>query len=271
LIGELSWAVAPLTAPFTQLHFRFLAIYDYESYGKWRNISSLITEEAVKRLAPECGTIRNSVEFQSCSDEDRPRGKPEAPIRNIRIRSNDDEAMYLPAMKVISETQPKYSKLPERFNKTTPPAEVTFNNIDTVNLVDKLLNEITTKQQLLEELQHTFVVYLCALSVDSLAHWRQIVSLLCNSERAVEKHKPFYRTFVNVIMHQLPEIPIEFIEQSNSNTIYIDLKTLLRNLLINNAADIASTLQRHLKDHMAWTFEDLLEEDPEDLPQIVET
>lgn len=252
-------------------YFRFLAIYDYENLNQWRNLTNMLTEEAIQRLSPECGIIRNSIEFRSCPDKDRPRGKPEAPIRNIRIRSNEDEAMYLPQLEVIGETQPRYSKLPEKFTKTTPPSEVTFNNIDTVNLVDKLLNEVTNKSQLLEELQHSFIVYLCGLSVDALAHWRQILSLLCNSERSVEKDKNFYKSFVNIIKYQIPEIPIEFIEQNSSNTIYLDIKNLLRNLSVNNCTDLIESIQVHLKNFIGWTFEDFLEEDAEDMPQIVET
>lgn len=248
-----------------------MAIYDYENFNKWKNLTNFLTEEAIQRLSPECGIIKNSVEFKSCPDKDRPRGKPEAPIRNIKIRSTDDEAMYLPNMEVIAETQPKYSKLPEKFSKSMAPADVTFNNIDTVNLVDKLLSESTNKLQLLEELQHSFIVYLCGLSVDSLAHWRQILSLLCNSEKSVEKDKQFFKSFANAIKHQIPEIPVEFIEQSSTNTIYMDIKNLLRNLAVNNCTDVSDSLQSHLKSFIGWTFEDFLEEDPEDLPQVVET
>ncbi|CRK95103.1 CLUMA_CG008581, isoform A [Clunio marinus] len=249
---------------------RFLAMYEYENLNKWKQLTNMLSEEAIKRLSPESGMIRNSIEFKSCPDKDRPRGKPEAPIRNIKIRSNEDEAMYLPNLEIITETQPKYSKLPERFTKTTPPADVTFNNIDTVNLVEKLFNEITSKTQLLEELQHSFIVYFCGFSVDSLSHWRQIVSLLCNSERSVEKDKNFYKSFVNIIKHQIPEIPVEFIEQNSSNTIYQDVRNLLRNLVVNNCAELSDNLQMHLKNYIGWTFEDFLEDDPEDLPQIVE-
>lgn len=246
-------------------------MYEYENLHKWKNLTGLLTEEAVARLSPDTGMIRNEIEFKSTPDKDRPRGKPEAPIRNIRIKTGDDEAMYLPNMEVISGTQPKYSKLPERFTRTTSPADVTFNNIDTVNLVDKLLTEITTKSQLLEELQLCFIVYLCGLSIDSLAHWRNILSLLCNSERSVEKDKNFYKTFVNIIKFQIPEIPIEFIEQNSSNTIYLDVKNLLKNLVANNCVELSNNLQAHLNNSIGWTFEDLLDEDPEDLPQIVET
>lgn len=251
--------------------FRFLAMYEYENLTKWKNLTGLLTEEAVARLSPGSGVIRNEVEFKSCPDKDRPRGKPETPIRNIRIRTGDDEAMYLPSMEVVPGSQPKYSKLPERFSKSTSPSDVTLNNIDTVKLVDKLVTEVTTKSYLLEELQFTFVLYLCGLSIDSLAHWRNILSLLCNSEQSVEKDKRFYKSFVNVIKHQVTEIPIEFIEQNSTNTIYLDIRNLLRNLIANNCSDVSNSLQEHLKNSIGWTYEDLLEEDPEDLPQIVET
>jgi AAR2 protein len=241
-------------------------MYEFENITRWKNLTNLINEDVVKRLSPSSGIIRNSVEFKSCEDKD----KPETPIRNVKIRSNDDEAMYLPQMEVIAESQPKFTKLPERYNRNSSPAEKTLNNIDTINLIDKIFNEITPKQQLLEELQFSFIIYLCALSVDSLAHWRQILSLLCNSETAVEKHKLFYKQLVTVIKHQIPEIPIEFIEQCTSNTIYLDLKNLLKNLMVNNCLDIAISLQKHLDETIAWTFDDLLEEDPEDQPQIVD-
>lgn len=258
------------TQTFIDDFIRFLAIYDYENLNKWRNLTNHLTEEAVERLSPACGVIRNQVEFRSCPDKDRPRGKPETPIRNIKIRSLDDESMYLPNLEVIPETQPNYSKLPERITKSTAPSDVTFNNIDTVNLIEKLLNEVTTKSELLEELQHTFIVYLCGLSVDSLAHWRQILSLLCNSETYVERDVNFYKSFVNIIKYQIPEIPVEFIEQGPSNTIYGDIKNLLRNLVLNGCTETSESLQAHLKTFIGWTFEDILDEDPEDLPVIVE-
>lgn len=253
------------------ISFRFLAIYEYENINRWKNLTNLISEEVVKRVSPTSGIIRNCVEFKSCPDKDRPRGKPETPIRNVKIRTNDDEEMYLPQMEVISESQPNYTKLPERYNKNSSPAEKTFNNIDTINLIEKIFNEITPKKHLLEEIQCSFIIYLCALSIESLAHWRQILSLLCNSESAVEKHKLFYKQFVGIIKYQVPEIPLEFIEQNMSNTIYMDIKSLLRNLISNNCHDIAEPLQRHLEETIAWTFEDIMEEDPEDMPQIVET
>lgn len=246
-------------------------MYEYENITRWKNLTNFITEDVITRLSPTSGIIRNAVEFKSCPDKDRPRGKPETPIRNIKIRSNDDEEMYLPQMEVITESQPKFTKLPERYNKNSSPAEKTFNNIDTINLIENLFTETMPKQHILEELQCSFIIYLCALSVDSLSHWRQILSLLCNSERAVEKHKSFYKQFVSIIKYQIPEIPIEFIEQSTSNTIYLDVKSLLRNLMLNNCPDMAISLQKHLDDTIAWTFDDILEEDPDDLPQIVET
>lgn len=246
-------------------------MYEYENINRWKNLTNLINEDVVKRISPSSGIIRNSVEFRSLPDKDRPRGKPETPIRNVKIRSACDEDKYLPQMEVISESQPNFTKLPERYNKNSSPAEKTLNNIDTVNLIDKIFTDITPKQHLLEEIQCSFIIYLCALSIDSLAHWRQILSLLCNSEAAVEKHKLFYKQFVSIIKYQIPEIPLEFIEQNTSNTVYMDIKNLLRNLIVNNCQDIADILQKHLDETIGWIFHDILDEDPDDMPQIVDT
>lgn len=253
-------------------YFRYLALYDYEKFNKWKSLTNHITEEAVKRLNPECGVIRHSEEFLPCTDEDRPRGSSLTPIRNIKIKSNEDEEMYLPAMHVISGTQPNYIKLPEKFNKSMAPSEITFNNIDTINLIDRLFNELSTESQLLEELQHSFVVYLCSLNIDALAHWRKILSLLSNSDIAVGKYRNFYKSLVNVIKFQIPEIPIEFIEQSSTNTIYLDMQSLLRNLSSNDCLDLSANLRIHLDREIGWTFNENLDEDedPENQPVVVE-
>lgn len=250
--------------------FRFLAIYDYEHLGRWKNLTNLLSEEALKFFSPDCGIIRSAVEYKSLTNNERQKGRTsDSSIRNVKIRRVEDEEMYLPQMEVINDAIPKYSKLPERYNKNSPSA-TTINNIDTINLIETLLDEISSENRLLEEIQFCFIMYLCGLSVESLAHWRQIISLICNSEKAVEKYQCFYKQFIKVIQYQIPEIPIEFIEQSSTNTIYLDVKCLLRNLLINDCKDISDVLQKHLNETISWTFEDLLEEDPEDLPQIVE-
>lgn len=250
--------------------FRFLAPYDFQNLQKWINLSGFLKESTILKISPEGGIIRNTAEFLSCPDAERPRGKPSSSLRTIKIKSAEDENKYLPDLKIIAGTTPTYTKLPERFTKDTPPAEVTFNNIDTVNLVDQLLSIFPNENEFLEEIQYSFLMYMCGLSVDSLAHWRKILSLLANSDKAVGKYKSFYKKFVNILKHQLPEIPVEFIEQSRTNTIYMDLRNLLINLWSNNLGNEASDMKNHIEKYMTWIFDDLSEEDPEDLPQIVD-
>lgn len=216
--------------------------------------------------------MKNTAEFLSCSDAERPRGAPSSSsIRTIKIKTASDETKYLPDLKVIEGTMPNYTKIPEKYTKDTTPAEITFNNVDTINLISQVLTSLSSEDLFLEEVQYSFISYLCGLSIDSLTHWRKILSLFCNSLQAVAKYQNFYRKFVKVIKHQIVHIPVEFIMQSLENSIYVDVKNLLVNLLSNNLVPSAHDLILHLKNEIAWNFDNLMEEeDPEFLPTVVE-
>lgn len=63
-------------------------------------MSNDINEEVIVRTSPECGVIRISAEFQSCPDEERPKGQ--SPLtRTVNIRPNQTEDELLPKLKVV--------------------------------------------------------------------------------------------------------------------------------------------------------------------------
>lgn len=249
---------------------KYLAPYNYEELRKWVSLTNYLNENTLERLSPLGGMIRNTAEFLSCPDSERPRGKPSCSIRNIKIKSVEDETKYLPDLQMINGTMPNYTKLPERYTKDTPAAEITFNNVDTINLVDQVLGQFNNNNLFLEEVQYSFILYLCGLSIDSLSHWRKILSIFSNSDRAVAKHKNFYKKFVNVVKFQIVEIPVEFIEQSSNNSIYLDVRNFLINLMSNDLIDAANELKSHLHKEIRWIFPNLLEEDLEDMPVVVD-
>lgn len=234
-------------------------------------MSNYLTDQTIERLSPAGGIIRNTTEFLSCPDSERPRGVPSTSLRNIKIKSVEDESKYLPDLKAIEGTAPNYTQIPEKYTKDTPPEEITFNNVDTINLVDKILTQFPYENTFLEEVQYSFLLYLCGLSLDSLAHWRKILSVFCNSHRAIAKHKSFYKKFVQIIKYQIVEIPIEFVQQSSENSIYLDVKNLLVNLTLNGQIETVNDLKAHLHKEIAWTFGSLMEDDdPEFLPVVVD-
>lgn len=253
----------------------FLAAYDYQNLRRWKNLSDNITEELVSKLLPDTGVIRTSVEFLSCPDAERPRGNSSTPTssitsRNIKIKSFADEEILLPDLKPVPGTAPNFTKLPERCPKSATPAEISLHYIDSVQAVEKLLSKFQHFMDLIGEMQFAFVLFSSGGSIDALINWRKTLSLLCNSETAVVKFKQFFKKFLEMLEFQLPELPEELMEPTPKNSIYVDVKKLIVNCTLAGLKDQCDVLENGLRDSMSWTFDGILEEDPEDLPVVVE-
>ncbi|KAL1400958.1 hypothetical protein pipiens_007002, partial [Culex pipiens pipiens] len=96
----------------------------------------------------------------------------------------------------------------------------------------------------------------------------EAVDLLLSSRE--KKYRIFYRNYLTVLQYQLPELPIELMEQTQSNTVYLDVRKLLLNCYQAGLTSVAQTLEKSLKGSLLWKFEDLFSEDPDDLPTVVE-
>lgn len=140
--------------------------------------------------------------------------------------------------------------------------------MDCIEAVDLLLS--SREKVIFEEIEFSFILFVCGHSVEGLSHWRKILGLLANSDQAVEKYRIFYRNYLTVLQYQLPELPIELMEQTQSNTVYLDVRKLLLNCYQAGLTSVAQTLEKSLKGSLLWKFEDLFSEDPDDLPTFVE-
>lgn len=253
----------------------YLAPYDYSTMAKWKALTEFITEETINRLTPANGIIRNCVELLSCPDEDRPRGhgvEIMSPVtRRIKQNSTYDEDELLPDLKPTPGTASNYTTLPERCPKAATPAEVSKHHLDSIAAVQELLALFETSDQLLGEIQFSFVAYFAGGSVDGLAHWRKILLLLAHSETATQKYSVFYKKYLMVLTAQTPELPEEMMAPGPFNTVYQDIRKLLTNCSNSGLSGEVEQIQKRLKRTMRWEFDDLLEEDPEDLPVVVET
>ncbi|XP_019558767.3 protein AAR2 homolog [Aedes albopictus] len=252
---------------------RYLAPYDYDGLVKWRKLTGNITAETVQRHSPECGVIRNTVELMSCSDEERPRG--DSPLSTVnssrlsKIRSLMNEEELLPNLKTLPGSAPRFTTLPPRCPKDASPAEISQHHMDSIAAIDQLLQD-GREEAVFAEIQFSFVLFLSGHSVESLNHWRKILLLLSNSEKAVEEYRGFFRNYLTALQYQLPELPVELMEQTESNTVYLDVRRLLLNSYHAGITAAAQSLEKSLKGTLLWRFENLFEEDPEDLPTVVD-
>lgn len=218
---------------------------------------------------PLCGLVRTAVEYQSCPDSERPRGGFSSPPRLRCVRSIADEDDMLPDLQPIPGTAPRFSKLPKLNTKSTLPSQISFNYMDSINLIESLIHE--KEDEVLAEIQFSFVLYVCGYSTDALSHWRRILALICNSDTAVTKYKSFYKKFLHIIQYHLVELPVELMEPTQNNSVYLDVRKLVTHCISNGLSERGEHLKNHLTDKMSWPFEGLFDEDPEDMPVIVET
>lgn len=248
---------------------RFLAPYDFQQLKKWQQLSNYINEDVIERTKPECGVIRTSAEFQSCSDADRPKGQ--SPLnRNINIRTNQTEDELLPDLKIVPGTALRFTKIPALYPNTASPAEISECHLDAIRAIEQYFSAFSEPFEALREIQMSFVLFLCGCSVDALAHWRKCLGLLTKSDSAVSKFNYFYRCYLDILIAQLPELPDELMMPTPNNTIFKDIRQLIINCTLAGLKDDADTFSANLSRSMNWHFNDLFIENPEDLPVVVD-
>lgn len=223
----------------------------------------------MKAISPENGVVRTSAEFQSVSDADRPKGQSLLKRKTVpRLSQTEDD--LLPEMAVVPGTYPRFTKVPPLCRRDASPSEVSLSHLDSIQAIEAYFSRFPSPNDVIKEIQFAFVLYLAGWSVDALAHWRKILSLVSNSETAVGKFKAFYARYLDVLAHQLPELPEELMPQSENNSVFKDVGTLIKSCSSMSLKHEADALRIHLQNSMQWMFDDFFVEDPDDLPVIVE-
>lgn len=252
----------------------FLAPYDFSAMYKWKCLSEFITEETIKLLAPTSGVVRTCVDLLSCPDDERPRGhgvEIMSPVtRRIKQNTYFNEDDLLPNLKPIPGTAPNFTQLPDRCPKTASPEEISKHHMDAIIAVDELMSKFAKHTDLLGELQFAFVLFCCGASIDGLAHWRKLLALLSSSEIAVTKYIELYKKLLIVFRYQLPELPEELMTAGPYNSVFQDVRKLLIHCSLAGLVNEVGKVEKSLNKNMKWTFSGLLEEDPDDLPVVVE-
>lgn len=249
----------------------FLAPYDFRHYSEWRKLTDTITKECVEKCIPALRTIRTCVELLSCPDEERPRGFIAQPHPSMAAKLVNDENELLPDLKAVEGTAPRFCNVPERIPKNSTPAEISKHSLDCIQACKELVKNFGKPQDIIQEIQISFVFFLIGHSVESLAFWRKVLSVLSHSEEAVNQYRLLFMKYAEVLAVQLPNLPEELMEPSKHNTVYKDIRSLLVNLYLGGLHKSAELLTQKLHNCMNWTFEGLLDDDPEEMPVIVET
>lgn len=128
----------------------------------------------------------------------------------------------------------------------------------------------------LGEIQFAYICFLIGGNLDAFEHWKQLVGLLCNCQKAISKYRTIYDHLPDMLETQIYEIPCDFLVDivSSNNFIYVKIKNLLR-LIIESDVDgrIKSKMSRfkqRLSDKFDWDLNYENEESDDEKPVIVD-
>lgn len=238
--------------------------------GKWQSLTSDITEEVIANTVLLNNMVRTSAEFQSCTDAERPRGKPRINTENLNIYAKLTEDELLPNLKTVHDTILRFTRIPPICEKNASSAEISYAHIDYIQPIEKYFASFNRARDAIKEIQLSFVLYLSGFSLDALAHWRNLLRLFSNSEEAILKYRIFYIRYLEILQRQLPELPEELMTTSENNTVFKDVGKLIVNCCLGGLKHETNITQAELANRISWNFGTFFEEDPDSMPIIVE-
>lgn len=189
---------------------QFLGPYPFDNgLRRWLSLSSNITEDTIKNLAPLNGSICSVSTFVDSEDDGKAAADKETPTDNLR-RTHDS---------VI-----RFSPIPRRcYPPNATAQEITRCSMDRSYTLEVLLNE-SSPAALLGELQFAFVCFLIGHVYDAFEQWKRFVALICQSEDAITKHSALFHDVIGVIHYQIREAPDDFFIDVISSNNFLSLR-----------------------------------------------
>nr|VZI49479.1 unnamed protein product [Spirometra erinaceieuropaei] len=206
----------------------FLAQYPKERLADWVSLSSHVTASVVTRLEPTGRYIYSCAQFQSEKSNSQDRASVPIPDRLLRDRMDSvtPESLaeceaQLPALKTVPETDLRLTVLPAHplYPPGASPTEISLHNMDQTYTLNALLGQIETSTAassstdsrglshaeafLLGEFQFSFAVFLLGEVLEGWYHWRNILTLLANCEKAICEHPRLYKALITCLYRQL--------------------------------------------------------------------
>jgi A1 cistron-splicing factor AAR2 len=220
-----------------ELNFN-LGPYPLAQLGTWINISNLISDSVLQRADIPCGTV---VYPGDASDA------------RVGIPHLDAVQPYFPGLARVARLSP-IDEREKRFREDLPrqpgvsPQDVTKHSMDKSLFLETLVVDFFrgSYEELLGELQLSFLLFMLLFSEPGLEHWKRLVHILCNCEDLLIKKPQVYAAFFRILYEQLNFSPEDFFhtELSYKNFLRPAMSSLFQ---ILNSPRVPEVLLEHRK------------------------
>ncbi|KAH3743751.1 AAR2 protein [Pelomyxa schiedti] len=171
-----------------------LGAYPIQHMSSWNEVSDRISEATLHRCAiPPMSKI--------CSGGDE-------------TRSSTSQSQQVIPFFEDAPRIPKFSNLspPKPFLATLSPTERTQYHHDGSGRLEWVITTVYggNSDELLSELQLSYVLFLYTASFSALEQWKEIVKLLCSCQQAIGVHAGFFFNFLCIVQAQLGHAPKDF-------------------------------------------------------------
>jgi len=227
-----------------------LGAYPFESWKKWVALSNRISTKSVTRLQPKCGPVITSSTEVTVDSQDNIEG--------------------LPVSTADSGTCMNYTKVSRRrYPAGACPADITRYSMDSSYQLSLFLDNHPSIEEVLVELQFSFLCFLVAQNFDSFTQWKQIVAMLCGCGEALLKYPQLFINFISDMHFQMQEVPEDFFVDivSCNNFLVSSLTDLFANIKEHPDEEAlvqlktkAISFENHLTKKFGWQFDDDLDE-----------
>lgn len=209
-----------------------LGPYPLEIYKSWTNLSNYITSSSLSLVGIPPHTLILPGDLQDAHSPEE---------KNLQALQP-----YFPNSARIAQycDIKSFERQFLQSNQFENGSQVTQFHLDRSELLGYLLtHHYKTWENLLAELQISFLLFMLIFSYPSLEHWKSLVNLISSSERVLLQHPQFTCGFLRAFYEQLHYSPDDFFETEISSNNF--LRPILSSLFDN----LGGALDEHVREH----------------------
>ncbi|KAK6644390.1 hypothetical protein RUM43_000657 [Polyplax serrata] len=257
---------------------KFLGPYSYEVWERWKHLTNHISQEVIHKMTPICGRIHSALELKASNKETNENATPQTSKRlKTKLFLCDEKTDdFLVKLEPAEGTEIRFSKLPDKsYPENSTPGEITKHSLDSSYIFKQILQQHANFNDILGEVQLAFICFLIGHSFEAFEHWKKLIGILCSCDEAISEYVDIFSSFITVLTYQLQEVQEDFLVDivEGNNFVYRNLRIFFRNLQSGNTNGRLKTkgdrFQEFLTQKLLWDFSDVLQEDEEDLPVVV--